>query len=387
MYFDSLQPIDLDLYHFAKSLSEYQIGAKIQHLAYDKELNIVDFKIALLGIPHYVIGQDVQTRGLNQIRKEFYRLFAGNWDCKIIDLGDIEAEISLDEAYFAVNQVAVELLRKGVFLLTIGGTQDFTYPLYRAYNAIDSLVNLVAVDSQFDLGIIQNGNIPQSYLGKIIMEEPNRLNDFCNLGYQTYLNSQEELDLMEKMYFEYYRLGELSADISLSEPKLRGADLVSIDFTGVESAARGNFQDFVPNGFSGKEICALGRYSGISDQVSIVGLFNINPEINSEIRLVAQVMWYIVEGVVFRYNELVANKINDFTKYIVSLEEEPQELVFYKSEKSQRWWVEIKNNVGVKNKLNNFALLPSREQEYRDALQGIFPKKWWKEQKKYIFNE
>ncbi|MDO4727570.1 MAG: formimidoylglutamase [Bacteroidota bacterium] len=387
MNFDFLKPIDLDLYHYSKSLSEYQIGAKISCFMYDKTADTTDYKIALLGIPHCLVGQDSKIKSLNLLRKEFYKLFAGNWDCKILDLGDIDPDISIDEAYFAANQIASNLLRKGMILLTIGGTQDFTYPLYRAYRAVDSLVNLVAIDSKFDLGIINRESASDSYLGKMIMEEPNNLNDFCNLGYQTYLNSQEELDLMEKMYFEYYRLGELNGDISLSEPKLRGADIVSIDFTSVESSARGNFQDFMPNGFTGKEICTLARYSGISDKVSIVSIFNVNTEIISEVKLAAQVMWYVVEGVVFRYNELFYSQIKELTKYTIPLEEEPNELVFYKSEKSQRWWVELKNNGAVKNKLNNFTLLPSREQEYKDALQGVFPKKWWKEQKKYIFNE
>jgi hypothetical protein len=37
------------------------------------------------------------------------------------------------------------------------------------------------------------------YLTKIIIDEPNNLFN-CNIGYQTYYNSQEEIDLIEKLF-------------------------------------------------------------------------------------------------------------------------------------------------------------------------------------------
>ena len=46
------------------------------------------------------------------------------------------------------------------------------------------------------------------FLSKIIIEEPNNLFNFSTIGYQTYYNSQEEIDLIEKLYFDAYRLGK-----------------------------------------------------------------------------------------------------------------------------------------------------------------------------------
>lgn len=68
---------------------------------------------------------------------------------------------------------------------------------------------------------------------KIIVEEPNNLFNYANLGYQTYYNSQEEIDLIEKLYFEAYRLGTVSNNIIVAEP-VRDADLVSIDINSVQ---------------------------------------------------------------------------------------------------------------------------------------------------------
>ena len=68
-----------------------------------------------------------------------------------------------------------------------------------------------------------------SYLGKIILEEPYNLFNYSVLGYQTYYNSQEERDLLERLYFEGYRIGDVSSDISLVEPIMRDAHIVSLD--------------------------------------------------------------------------------------------------------------------------------------------------------------
>ena len=126
-------------------------------------------------------------------------------------------------------------------------------------------------------------------MSKIIVEEPNNLFNFSNLGFQTYFNSQEEIDLIEKLYFEAYRLGEVSNNIAVAEPVFRDADLVSVDMHSVQSSYSGNFDVFNPNGFTGKEICALTRYAGISDKVTSFGIFNFNPNGN-EVVLMAQML-------------------------------------------------------------------------------------------------
>jgi hypothetical protein len=54
---------------------------------------------------------------------------------------------------------------------------------------------------------------------KIIIDEPNNLFNYCNVGYQTYYNSQEEIDLIEKLFFDAYRL-EISNNLAIAEPRL-----------------------------------------------------------------------------------------------------------------------------------------------------------------------
>lgn len=380
MEFDFLSPIDHEIIQYINGLSSQHLGSKV---AFHTEKDFPDtdkVKIAIIGV--------LENRGdlkafeevnLSAIRKELYSLFPGNWQSSIADLGDILPGNSLEDTFFALQKVCSKLIRKGVIPIIIGGTQDLTYPLYRAYDSLEQMVNLVSIDSKFDIGKQEEGITSNSYMSKIILDEPNNLFNFSNIGYQTYYNSQEEIDLVEKLYFDAYRLGEISNNISLSEPVFRDADIVCVDLNSVKSSDSGNLINFTPNGFDGKEICSLSRYSGISDKVSSFGIFNHNNS-KEESVLIAQMIWYFIEGVNYRSNEYPFGTKDNYIKYIVPLENE--ELVFYKSNKTDRWWIEINFFAGQHNKLKKHTLLPCSHDEYLAACNHEIPERWWKAQRK-----
>jgi arginase family enzyme len=380
MEFDFLSPVDNEIIQYIKGLSSQHLGSKVAFHSDNDFPDIDQVTIAIIGV--------LENRGdlkafeavnLNAIRKELYGLFPGNWQSSIADLGDILPGNSLEDTYFALQKVSSKLIKKGVIPIIIGGSQDLTYPLYRAYDAMEQMVNLVAIDSKFDFGKQEEGITSNSYLSKIILDEPNNLFNYSNIGYQTYYNSQEEIDLIEKLYFDAYRLGEIATNIELSEPVLRDADIVSIDLNAVKSSCSGNNTNFTPNGFNGKEICSLSRYAGISDKVSSLGLFHHNNN-KEESVLIAQVIWYFIEGVNYRSNEYPFGSKENYLKYIVPLETE--ELIFYKSNKTDRWWIEINIFSGLHNKLKKNTLLPCSHDEYLTACNQEIPERWWKAKRK-----
>ena len=380
MAFDFMVPVDDAIVSFSKELSMQQLGQRISIHTETDFPNLDLMEIAIVGV--------IENRGsdkindaveLNRIRKEFYSLFPGNWIFAVADLGDILPGESLQDTYFAVRKVAASLVKMGVVPIVIGGSQDLTYPLYRAFDELEQMVNLVCIDKKFDFGKENDVISEKSYLSKIILEEPNNLFNYSNVGYQTYLSAQEEIDRMQKLYFDAYRLGEVSSNISIAEPVFRDADLVSLDLTSVKSADSGNFVTFTPNGFNGKEICALARYAGISDRVSIFGIFNHHNS-KQEAVLIAQIIWYFIEGFYFRSNEFPFGNKDQYLKYIVPLDD--QELVFYKSNKTDRWWIEIPFEVPGNNKLKRNTLLPCSYEEYVHATNAEVPERWWKAQRK-----
>ena len=60
------------------------------------------------------------------------------------------------------------------------------------------------------------------------------------------------------------------------EEAVREADLVSFDMKVLSGVAEGNLSQGMPNGIDARTICALARYAGISDRVSIIGCFDLN---------------------------------------------------------------------------------------------------------------
>ena len=312
-------------------------------------------------------------------------MFPGNWHTTIADLGDIEQGETVEDTYFAIRTAISVLVEKDIIPIILGGSQDLTYANYRAYDAILPMVNIVSVDTNFDLG---DANLPMknnSYVGKVIVEEPYNLFNYTTIGFQTYFNSQEEIDLMEKLYFEAYRLGEVSGDINRVEPLLRDAHIVSLDLKSVRAAELSDDQKYSPNGFSGKEICAISRYAGISNKVSSFGIYEYqgSKNDNATSMLIAQMIWYFVKGVNCRVNDDDFLNETHYQKYNVLVEED--ELVFYKSLKTGRWWIEIPFLPNVNNKLKKHTLLPCMHSDYTRATQGEIPERWYKAYRKNSF--
>ncbi len=381
MEFDFLKPLDNEILQFVKEVSPQQLGSKVVFHTAEDFPDLSKIKIAVIGVLENRGNKNqAEEVDLSHIRKELYGLFPGNWNASIADLGNILAGNSATDTYFALKKVVSNLIKKKIIPIVIGGSQDLTYALYRGYDDLEQMVNLVSIDNKFDFGKESEAVSANSYLTKIIIEEPNNLFNFSNVGFQTYYNSQEEIDLVDKLFFDGYRLGDVSNNIAIAEPVFRDADIVSIDLTSIKSSDSGNFVSFIPNGFNGKEICALSRYSGISDKVSLLGIFNHNNS-KQESVLIAQIIWYFIEGFHYRSNEYPFGSKENYIKYIIPLEDE---LIFYKSNKTDRWWIEIPFISNGNNKLKKSTLLPCSYDEYLAACNQEIPERWWKAQRKNI---
>ena len=321
--------------------------------------------------------------GLHAIRTKLYQLFPGNWDTNIADLGTVEKGNQVSDTYFAVKEIIASLIKRNIIPIIIGGGQDITYINYRAYDALEQSVNITTVDSRFDLGNLEEELTSQSYLSKIIMQEPNNLFNYCNVGYQTYFNSQEEISLLDNLFFDTYRLGEAKV-LENIEPAFRNADIVSIDIGAVRQSEAPANNNSSPNGFYGEEICAISRYAGISDKVSSFGIYEYNSKHDNNdqtAHLIAQMIWYFIEGVNFRVKDYPFSGKENYQKFTVLLEED-EPLLFYKSNKSGRWWIEI--NILSNNKYKRHALIPCTYKDYTDATKQVIPEKWYKAMRKMV---
>ena len=117
-------------------------------------------------------------------------------------------------------------------------------------------------------------------MGKIILEKPYNLFNYSNIGYQTYF----QFTRRNRPAWTNYILTCLSFgrsyrhDITLVEPVHERCQYCQlIDMTSIKASEVSLKQRlFVPNGFDGKEICAISRYAGISNKVSSFGIYEYN---------------------------------------------------------------------------------------------------------------
>ena len=330
--------------------------------------------IALIGLnEHRNSFFHNSSYNVNQFRKVFYELYPGNWNLSIADLGDLPNGEKVEDTYFAIKEIGVHLKQMNIIPVFIGGSHDLMFPLYEVFQNFKQLVNIVSVDRSFDFSQEDELISGRSYMSKIIMEKPNVLNNYTNIGFQSYYCAEQEKDLMGKLYFDSIRLGQVLNQPALAEPVFRDADVVSFDMKCLSWHAIADPLKGQPNGIDSRTICSLTRYAGISDRVSFLGFFEI-PSTPMTDQLLAQMIWYLIEGVQLRFDEYPVNT-RDFLKYSVTLSD--QIMVFYKSDKSNRWWMELTNNSHLNNKTKSTTLLACTEKDYLDAMEDKIPERWY----------
>ena len=376
MSLELLQPVDYEFLQVGSILPKQILGKNI--LIHTKNSGLPELKglqIVIIGLSEtrnsFFVNDNYRA---NNFRQVFYELYPGNWNLKIADLGDLPNGANVNDTYYAIKEIGYYLKQMNIIPIFIGGSHDLIFPLYQVYQDFKQLVNMVSVDRSFDFSQEDELISGRSYMSKIIMEKPNVLNNYTNLGYQSYYCAIEEKDLMDKLYFDGIRLGQLLDNIKISEPVFRDADIVGFDMKCLSWNALADPLKGQPNGIDSRSICALSRYAGISDRVSFFGIYEISSTPMMD-QLLAQIVWYFIEGVYYRFNEYPVNVDNGFLKYSVTLSN--QTIIFYKSKKSNRWWMELTNDSYLDNKTKTTTLLACTKEDYDSAILDIIPQRWY----------
>ncbi len=371
MSIELLKPINEDIISYIKSSKIGSIGEKIQIHTSSLGLPDIDLTdIAIIGISE-IRNSFFESNDFNlsNFRKEFYELNIGKWKKSISDLGNLPNGESTKDTYHAITEICLFLREKNIITIIIGGSNDIIFPIFKSYNNFNKKINIVSIDNQFDLHQEEDLLSSRSYMNKIIIDDSSRLNDFTNLGYQRHLCSPDEIDLMEKLFFDYISLGDLIGDDKSAEPILRDAHIIGLDMKALSWVSSGDSECGNPNGIDSRLICILSRYSGISDKCRYFGLFELlNNSIST--KLYAQIIWYFIEGVNSRFSEPIFSDDSGFIRYNVSVS--GRDLIFIKSKESERWWLEITLSVESGGK----RYLPCLESDYNSALNDNIPERW-----------
>ena len=165
------------------------------------------------------------------------------------------------------------------------------------------------------------------------------------------------------------------------EPTVRNADLVTIDMASVRAGDHPASSHAGPNGMTAEHLCQLARYVGMSDRLLALGFFEHNPDLDDRGRgaqLVAQGVWHALDGVFNQKGDHPKSSTEDYLRYVVDLPGEAHEIVFYKSPKSDRWWMDVPVPSTGKNRVPGSLLTPCSYEEYVEASNGNLPDRWWR---------
>ncbi len=334
-------------------------------------------KIALLGVPE---GRNSVNSGSvsapDAIRTQLYRLTKIPGRLKIADLGNMKQGASFNDTLAGLSDVLSFLMTRNIFPVIIGGTSALVMAIDKTFSSLKTKYSLLAVDSRIDY--INDRKEPDSfnYLRSLIHSSKSNLEHYTNIGYQTYLNDQQVINRMLRKKSDLVRIGEVRQAGYLTEPLFRDSDVAAFDISSVRQSDAPGTMFPSPNGFYGEEICLLARYAGISDQLKIFGLFEVNPDFDVRSQtsaLAAQILWFFLEGFSQKQYETPVLGKNDsgrFIKYHVRITDLPDDLIFIKSVLTERWWMELPAGDG------HSRYIACSHDDYLKANRNEVPERW-----------
>ncbi len=366
-------PVDETIFSDIKSLNSVFKNIKVFGES------MPDYKSAQVAV--FGIGEERGTytnmgcaAGPDEIRRKFYHLKKGSGVYNIVDLGNLKKGNDLEETYTRISEVCRMLLEQNTLPIILGGSHDLDIGQYRGYEDMQKLVSFLNVDAFIDLEEGHHPALSRQHIHNILLHEPNYLFSYTHLAHQSYLVDPASAAILERLYFETYRIGQLRTNLQEMEPAIRNADLLSFDVTAIKSSDAPGNNNAQPFGLTGEEACQLCWYAGMNEKLSSVGFYEYNPSVDDDRKKTASVLatmiWYFIEGFYHRKNEQNF-KTNDFLKFTVSMPVEPELLTFYKSKVTERWWMEISHPSAGRG-----SIVPCTYADYQTASKGDLPERY-----------
>jgi len=387
MFYEFIAPADTELLFGDEKFHPNQIGTHIQ--VYNGEpTNLHEFNIAIIGIAD---GRgSLENEGCmtapNEVRKQLYKLYLpSKHTFKAVDLGNVAPGATARDTYFALAAVVLKCVTHKVVPIIIGGSHDLTYGQFLGYQDLQGMINVVNVDERIDMGASPDEPMSSSsFLMNMLMHQPNYLFNYSHIGHQSYMNDPSAVDTLQSLNFDCYRLGLMQNNMEEVEPIVRDADMVSIDISALRMSDAPAHAQASPHGFYGEQLCQIARYAGMSDKVSSIGFYELNPhyDVNQQTaQLVAHAIWYFIEGY-YNRKEDTPQEDNNYYRFTVKLEEVDHEIIFWKSKRTERWWMEMPfRNTKFSREQH---LIPCSYADYQLACNEELPDKWMKYYTKMI---
>ncbi|MBA3828152.1 MAG: formimidoylglutamase [Taibaiella sp.] len=308
------------------------------------------------------------------VRAELYSLYKWHPSVKIADAGNIRQGAALEDTRAALREVLMELHLAGKIAVVIGGSHDLTLQQYEVFRKTEQLINISVADMLIDLEDAE-GITDRSYLMEILTGQPNFVGHYSHIGFQSYYAHPRMVETLDKLRFDFFRLGKVRECLEDMEPVLRNSHLFSFDLSAVKYCNAPANVNGSPNGFTGDEACLLTRYAGMSNNLTSLGIYGYDnkKDIHSmTARLAAQMIWYFIDGYQVRKSEAMLTEHEEFISFHVAFTD--NDTIFLKSKRTNRWWMKLPNQMYV----------PCSYNDYLAASRDEIPERWLREQERLV---
>lgn len=339
----------------------HQLGSRIERYTGDFP-NLKETKIALIGI-----GEE----NAQAVRAALYQLSFPFSGLHITDLGNLRKE----EVSFIIP-VIKELVESKICPILIGSNNSHIVAQYQAYQTIQPLTNLIAIDEHISYDPDKKDKL-HYYLNPIIHTRKSQLFHLGVLGYQGHFANPETIKVFERRNFEHIRLGKIRNEINEIEPIIRDGDLLSFNINVLKQSEAPAQSNPSPSGLVTEEACQLTRYAGMSDKMTSIGFYGYQKDLDTNqqtAQVLAQMIWYFLDGFYHRKQDYPVST-KGLMEYIVHFKKHDYQLTFWKSNKSSRWWMQVP--VKTQKKHQRHRLIPCSYRDYQMACQEDLPQRLW----------
>jgi len=165
-----------------------------------------------------------------------------------------------------------------------------------------------------------------------------------HLSYQRHLLPLHEVEDLISSDFPGLSLGGLRTSQKILEPILRESNYLHFDLAAIRKSDISGIDLAIPTGLYAEEACQIMRYAGESPILNLVtiDIHDLNDTHSNEAMLVAEMIWYLCEGINIKSMDHPTNG-GDFKKYIIEMNEVDHSLEFYQSQISGKWWFKTGN--------------------------------------------
>jgi hypothetical protein len=247
-------------------------------------------------------------------REQFYTLSASDFTMPIYDFGDLISGKTHQDTHYILQEVLSACHYKNTIPVIIGGSLDLSFSMFSALNFHQKNINFTQISNKISLTDLGGDLDEKNYLSRIFSSKNFSLKNFSLLGYQKHLNDDHTVQIMKEVDFETCRLSEMLKDVQNMEPYFRRMHFASVNADAVESFASPFSVNPQVNGLNRREICAYMKEIGLSENLQSLGIFNLAIDTNSILnnQLLAQMLWYTLEGISIQKSHPKEKKLDTF---------------------------------------------------------------------------